>query len=82
LKEFICTLTDNFKVDHTAVSQYFLNGRGQPQPSLRLAKGDAVWAEVQFDGGARDITSAQISCGPKNWRKEQYMLLSGPVTAE
>jgi hypothetical protein len=52
LTEFICTLTDNFKVDHSAAAQYFLNGHGQRQASVRLNKGDSVWAEVVFDGGS------------------------------
>jgi hypothetical protein len=59
---YICTLTDNLRIDHSG-NQHFLNGRDEPQRTVRLAKGEWAWLEVEFGGAAKDINSGNISCG-------------------
>jgi hypothetical protein len=64
--EYPCILTDNLKIDHKTSNKYFLNGRGQRQSRVRVAGGDWVWIEMEFEGGEKDITSGKIDCNLGN----------------
>jgi hypothetical protein len=53
-------LVDNFRIDHSLVRGYFLNGLGQRQDMVTLGQGDWVWAVQEFAGPNNEITSVRV----------------------
>ena len=53
-------LIDNLRIDHSLVRFYLLNGRGQHQDVVNLAKGESMWFAAEFADGADDIKTARV----------------------
>jgi hypothetical protein len=78
---FNCALRDNLKIEHKATRIYELNGRCQPQNSMTLAQGEAMWFAIEFAGETDGVNKALISCIPTDmpYGQGMYLRLNGKV---
>jgi hypothetical protein len=53
-------LIDNFHVEHRLRRAYFIDGLGGHQKTMNLSTGESVWLTLEFEAGARSISSARI----------------------
>jgi hypothetical protein len=68
-------LIDDLHQEHRLVRSYFINGRGEHQPTINVTKDDSVWFGLEFENRPGDlITSARILFARAN-----NLELHGPI---
>lgn len=54
-------LIDDLHDEHRLLRAYYINGRGQHQPTINVTKDDSVWFGLEFENSPGNlITSARI----------------------